>query len=393
MNEDFSDILLRISHSKPQKIVFSNPRNKSENIYVRIVVSSLELSGEASFQIARYTDKQVFHENIPADELESALISKDFIKAYKQINVFGDLSELEIKLNKDYKAHISEKRLEAITDGNTPRISPNKGNNRKKNYILEEETDIPVFRELGIFTSDNRIVSSKYDKFKQINRFTEFVEDALKDFHKDEINIIDFGCGKSYLTFVIYHYLVEIKKIKANIVGLDLKTDVINKCNTLAKKYDYKGLGFEVGDINGYKAPFDVDMVVTLHACDTATDYALYNAVSWNAGMILSVPCCQHEVNKAIKSDRLSALTKYGIVKERTSALITDAIRGSMLEYRGYKTELLEFVDIEHSPKNILIRAVKRNISVEKRNRSLEEAKSICREFNIEPTIMKLLSR
>ena len=393
MNEDFSDILLRISHSKPQKIVFSNPRNKSENIYVRIVVSSLELSGEASFQIARYTDKQVFHENIPADELESALISKDFIKAYKQINVFGDLSELEIKLNKDYKAHISEKRLEAITDGNTPRISPNKGNNRKKNYILEEETDIPVFRELGIFTSDNRIVSSKYDKFKQINRFTEFVEDALKDFHKDEINIIDFGCGKSYLTFVIYHYLVEIKKIKANIVGLDLKTDVINKCNALAKKYDYKGLGFEVGDINGYKAPFDVDMVVTLHACDTATDYALYNAVSWNAGMILSVPCCQHEVNKAIKSDRLSALTKYGIVKERTSALITDAIRGSMLEYRGYKTELLEFVDIEHSPKNILIRAVKRNISVEKRNRSLEEAKSICREFNIEPTIMKLLSR
>ena len=391
MNEDFSDILLRISHSKPQKIVFSNPRNKSENIYVRVVISSLELSGEASFQIARYSDKQVFHENIPEAGLLNALERGSFLASYKQINVFGDLSELEIKLNKDYKAHISEKRLETITDGNMPRISPNKGNNRKKNYILEEGSDIPVFRELGIFTYDNRIVSSKYDKFKQINRFTEFVEDALKDFHKDEINIIDFGCGKSYLTFVIYHYLVEIKKIKANIVGLDLKTDVINKCNALAKKYDYKGLRFEVGDINGYKAPFDVDMVVTLHACDTATDYALYNAVSWNAGMILSVPCCQHEVNKTIKSDRLSALTKYGIVKERTSALITDAIRGSMLEYMGYKTELLEFVDIEHSPKNILIRAVKRNISAEKRNRSLEEAKSICREFNIEPTIMKLL--
>lgn len=230
-----------------------------------------------------------------------------------------------------------------------------------------------------------------YDKFKQINRFVEMVDDILKDYKGEEINIIDFGCGKSYLTFIIYYYLVQLKGKKANIVGLDLKKDVIEKCNRTAEKYGYDNLRFELGDINGYKSDMRVDMVVTLHACDTATDYALYNAVNWGATYILSVPCCQHEVNKTISSEALTPMMKYGIIKERTAALATDALRGTMLEYRGYKTQLLEFVDLAHSPKNILIRAVKSNISKEKKNRSLGEAKDMCSFFGVEPTIYKLL--
>lgn len=250
---------------------------------------------------------------------------------------------------------------------------------------------IPPLVDMGVFTQEGKVVKSMYDKFKQINRFVEMVDDILKDYKGEEINIIDFGCGKSYLTFIIYYYLVELKGKRANILGLDLKKDVIEKCNKTAKKYGYDNLRFELGDINGYKTDMRVDMVVTLHACDAATDYALYNAVNWGATYILSVPCCQHELNKDIASDTLSAMMKYGIIKERTAALATDALRGTMLEYRGYKTQLLKFVDLAHSPKNILIRAVKSNVSKEKKNRSLKEATDMCQFFGAEPTIFKLL--
>lgn len=245
--------------------------------------------------------------------------------------------------------------------------------------------------DLGVFTKEGKVINSKYDKYKQINRFVEIIDDEIKKNDYKELTILDFGCGKSYLTFVLYYYFVKIKNINVKMIGLDLKEDVIKKCNDIAKSYKYDNLHFELGDINGFKYNNKVDMVITLHACDTATDYALYNAVKWNAKMIFSVPCCQHELNSQMKSDELSILTRYGIVQERVAALMTDAVRANILEACGYKTQLLEFIDIAHSPKNILIRASKGNVSKDKREKAICEVNNLVNKFNFEPTLLKLV--
>ena len=285
------EALRKIAELSPVKIVLSNVADKEQ----RIQKVQIEKK-EKYFQIAEYTDKQVFHKNVDEEELISFCIEELGVN-FLQLNAWMLGGEASVKLTKKGKLLFSLKKAD-----NSALADEVRDNNRKKNYILEEGRVIEPLIDMGIFTKEGKIVSSMYDKFKQINRFIEIIDDELKKKIITHLNIIDFGCGKSYLTFIVYYYLKEIKKIKVNMIGLDLKEDVIKKCNNAAKKYGYNDLSFELGDINGYKAPFKVDMVITLHACDMATDFALYNAVSWGAGYIFSVPCCQHELNAEIKS-------------------------------------------------------------------------------------------
>ena len=366
-----------------QKVIISNPFNKSEE-YKKIII---ENKGK-NYQIAKYTDKQVFHENIEAD----ALLEKTHALAenrYKQINGMSASEEHIILISK--KGNCSYKVKKTATDA-VKLQAKKQGHNRQKNYILKEGMNIAPLVDMGVFTKDGKVVNAMYDKYKQINRFIEIIDDEVSNLKAEELNVIDFGCGKSYLTFVVYYYLTEVMNLKVNMIGLDLKEDVIKKCNQAAEKYNYTNLKFEVGDVNGFKAPFDVDMVITLHACDTATDFALYNAIQWKAKMIFSVPCCQHELNKQMKPEALTILSRYGIIKERFSALATDAIRGNLLEYCGYKTQLLEFIDFEHTPKNILIRAVRRPIMPKQvKEKMLAEVRAMMEEFSFEPTLYKLL--
>lgn len=364
------------------KVVISNKKDKEEK-YNKIVILLKENSKKKYYQIEKYTDKQVFHENIEIDMLEEKIL--EFMESkYKQLSAWATNMNFDLKISKKNKVFLGKKK------SNNSNIVA-KGHNKEKNYILKEGTIIQPLIDLGVFTKEGKVINSQYDKYKQINRFIEIIDDEIRKNNYNDLTILDFGCGKSYLTFVLYYYFVKIKNINVKMIGLDLKEDVIKKCNEIAQRYNYENLYFELGDINGFKYNNKVDMVITLHACDTATDYALYNAVKWNSNMIFSVPCCQHEFNSQIKTNDLSILTKYGIVQERISALMTDSVRANLLECAGYKTQLLEFIDISHSPKNILIRASKSNISKEKREKSFEEVNSLIKTFNFNPTLYNLL--
>ncbi|NRV13204.1 SAM-dependent methyltransferase [Clostridium beijerinckii] len=358
--EELKKAIKEIIEDNVIKLVISNKTNKNFE-YNKIVINLKENNKRTYYQIEKYTDKQVFHENIDTDILEERII--EYVEPnYKQISAWSNSASFEVKISKKGKVLLSKKKSD-----NQKTLS--KAHNKEKNYILKEGMIIEPLIDLGVFTKEGKVVNSKYDKYKQINRFVEIIDDEIKKNDYKELTVLDFGCGKSYLTFVLYYYLVEIKNIKVKMIGLDLKADVIKKCNDIAQSYNYENLHFELGDINGFKYNNKVDMVITLHACDTATDYALYNAIKWNAKLIFSVPCCQHEFNAQMKTDSLSILTKYGIVQERIAALMTDSVRANLLESIGYKTQLLEFIDIAHSPKNILIRASKSNISKDKKKK------------------------
>ena len=383
-NKDMTieDAVKELIGLSPVKIIISNAITKTQEIK-KIQIEKKE----KYYQIAEFTEKQVFHKNVDEKEMERvcvASLNENFI----QLNAWAVSSEAQIKLTRKRKVFFDVKKAD-----NKKMAEEVKTNNRKKNYILEEGSVIEPLVDMGIFTKEGKIVNSMYDKYKQINRFIEIIDDELKKKIITHLNIIDFGCGKSYLTFIVYYYLTAIKKIKVNMIGLDLKEDVIKKCNKAAEKYGYENLSFELGDINGYNAPFKVDMVITLHACDMATDFALYNAVNWGANYIFSVPCCQHELNSQIKSEKFSLMTRYGIIKERFSALVTDAIRGNLLEYMGYNVNLLEFVDLSHTPKNILIRAVKNpNKAKEVKEKAMDEVRKMMEEYGLSQALYRMIT-
>lgn len=380
--EELKRTLEEVFKSEIIKIVISNKVKKDEK-YNKIAINLKENNKNKFYQIEKFTDKQVFHENIKINEI-SDKVSELIFGNYKQMTAWSNNEIFDLKISKKGKIFLGKKK-----NDNSKIVA--KGHNKEKNYILKEGMIIEPLIDLGVFTKEGKVVNSKYDKYKQINRFIEIIDDEIKKNDYKELTILDFGCGKSYLTFVLYYYFVKIKNINVKMIGLDLKEDVIKKCNDIAKRYNYENLHFELGDINGFKYNNKVDMVITLHACDTATDYALYNAIKWNSKMIFSVPCCQHEFNSQMKANELSILTKYGIVQERVAALMTDSVRANLLECVGYKTQLLEFIYIAHSPKNILIRASKNNISKEKKEKSLNEVNNLIRTFNFNPTLYNLL--
>ena len=358
--------------------VLSNPREKDGTVKVKI--RPVMKQDRLLFQCEEYRNNQVFHLNLEAEATSEYVENQ--MKVFKQMQMETRQFRYQVLVSKKGKMTI-QKRLQTAEVKEV-----NYSHNRAKHYILEEGKTVPFLRDLGVMTKTGEIVRTKFDKFRQINRFLEFIEDILPQLPKDrEVTILDFGCGKSYLTFAMYYYLHELNGYDIRIIGLDLKTDVIEACNQLAKKYGYKKLKFLEGNIADYTGSDEVDMVVTLHACDTATDFALAKAVGWKAKVILSVPCCQHELNGQMANEVLAPLFSYGLIKERMAALVTDSLRAEYLKREGYDTQILEFIDMEHTPKNILIRTVYTG----KRGDN-DEAICACEKMlHVQPTLGKLL--
>ena len=377
-----------------ERILMSNPTDSGKISRSRI--RPLFMKGRLVFQAEEQAGKQAFHRNLDLDE------AADYVTglldgSFRQAEIASGLGKALILVSRKGKVTVKVKQnprpARILSAGNLASREPERAvllsHNRKKHYILEEGIPVPFLVDLGVMTKEGRVVNSRYDKYRQINRFLEFIEDILPNLDQDrETTIIDFGCGKSYLTFAMYYYLKELKGYPVRIIGLDLKEDVIEHCSRLGRQYGYEGLSFCHGDIASFEGVEKVDMVVTLHACDLATDYALEKAVNWGARVILSVPCCQHELNGQMENSLLRQVLQYGLIKERMAALYTDAIRAQVLEYRGYRTQILEFIDMEHTPKNILIRAVRQG---KKRDNGLQ-IRELADFLHVKPTVVELLA-
>ena len=373
-----------------ERILLTNPVDAST--FSKTKIRPLLLKGELIFQAEEQRGKQAFHKNLNIDEA-ILYVENCLAHDFRQGEITSAKGKGTVLVSKKGKMTVKFKQQARIITQKTLE------HNRKKQYLLPEGTPVPFLVDLGVMTKEGQIVHSRYDKYRQINRFLEFIEDILPqlDKHKENI-IIDFGCGKSYLTFAMYYYLKELKGYPVRIIGLDLKEEVIRHCSELSIRYGYDKLSFTCGDIASYEGVDHVDMVVTLHACDLATDYAREKAVGWDAKVILSVPRCQHELNKQIKNPLLQPVLEYGLIKERMAALYTDAIRAQILEYTGYNTQILEFIDMEHTPKNILLRAVSRKkneispAEEEKRQKAGEQVKELIRFLHADPAIVRLLA-
>lgn len=384
--------------------VFSKPSKTCQEIfgkpYIKIRIwknPSPSAKKQNKFQAEFFTEKQAFQKSFTAEQARE-FIEKHAGTAFKNCIVKTDTEEITTMANK--KGEIKVFRKAAKNFSAEQKFSNNF--NRIKNYILQEGNPVPFLIELGVMTKDGKVVAQKYDKFRQINRFLEFINDIIESIEKlngasytqeNPLRIVDFGSGKSYLTFAVYYFLTELKKIPAYITGLDLKEDVIKNCDSLAKKLGCKNLEFKIGNIADYSSEKNPDIIITLHACDTATDFALDYAVKHNAKAILSVPCCQLEKQKIKSESPFASIERFGILRERFAAIATDAIRAELLEQCGYTVQVLEFIDMSHTPKNILIRAVKKQSDNFKNKESKIRMKSLLDELDCNQTLEKLLSK
>ena len=358
--------------------VLSNPRQADGPTKVRI--RPVRHKDRQVYQFEAFCGTQVFHQNLEKEEACGKIL--EYMENFRQMQLETQSAAVSALVSKKGKVTVKKKlrarkKAPAATD-----------HNRKKHYILEEGIPVPFLQDLGVMTAEGKIVRTKFDKFRQINRFLEFIQDVLPKLPRErEIRILDFGCGKSYLTFAMYYYLHELQGLDVRILGLDLKEDVIRTCNQLSQRYGYEKLRFLEGNIADYTGADEVDMVVTLHACDTATDFALAKAVGWKAKVILSVPCCQHELNGQMENELLRPILQYGLIKERLAALVTDGLRAQYLEREGYDVQVLEFIDMEHTPKNILLRAVRTG----RKGENGAEIRACEEFFHVSPTLGKLL--
>ena len=382
-------MILSITFSKPA----SDVEEKLGRSYKKIKISVENKDGQTGYFAQMFTEKQVFHEHMKEGDFQE-FIKEHAGTTFKNVVERKDSEEITILANKKGKVTRLVKEIKKTEEADAAQVAPSEG----KNYIIKEGVPVPFLVVLGVMTTEGKVIASRYDKFRQINRFLEFIDDVLPYVVNEgqPVRVADFGCGKSYLTFAVHYFLTEIKKLPCQIEGLDLKQDVIDYCNDITERLALQGLHFSVGDISAYKGDSAPDLVMTLHACDTATDFALEYAVSRGAKAILSVPCCQHQINTQLQANRkgkikqddnaLEPILKYGLLREKFSSLLTDALRGEWLEQQGYRVQMLEFIDEEHTPKNVLIRAVKKSGVTE----PVEgQRPKIIRELNITPELWK----
>ena len=333
--------------------MISQPRRGVQSEFTKVVVQPVEIRRQRAWQFAFHASRKVTHENLETGEAVArvnCLLAETFVQA----TLYTPAADYAIRSRSDGS-------LKATAGPPSKKSLPSTSHDREKSYLIPEGAPCPFLIEVGVMAADGTVRRSMYHKFRQINRFLELVDDVIPSLPAEGIlRIVDFGCGKSYLTFAVHHLLTEIRQRDVQIVGLDRQPDVIKTCSDLARRLGCSGLSFEVGDIGSYLPSAAIDLVVSLHACDTATDLALVQGIRWGCSAILAVPCCQHELAPQVGNENLTPLLRHGILRERFAAMITDALRASLLEVQGYATQIVEFIDMEHTPKNLLIRAVKR---------------------------------
>lgn len=346
----------RLAVSWPDLIQFalSQPRGSSEGKADKISARIVQLKGGERVQLTHFQGSQQSHTNLTFDA--ALQTCAEFLQSqFKRLHLFTTSADIEVRRGTNGEFSWRE--------APPTKVAEQKSHNRRKQYLIPEDEPCQFLIEIGVMNSDGRVLAAKYHKFRQINRFLELVDDILPNLPAErEIRVVDFGSGKSYLTFALHHLLTKIRGRTARIVGVDRKADVIRSCSRIARDLGCDGLSFEHGDIADFGSEGHVDLMVSLHACDTATDAALAQAVRWRTPVILAVPCCQHELATRFEPiPALEAISTHGILKDRFAALATDALRANLLELCGYQTQVVEFIDLEHTPKNLLIRAVRRD--------------------------------